>query len=239
MRLERDPLDLEAQAELEELIRERNVAQNMEMAMEHMPESFGRVIMLYIDCEVNRTPVKAFVDSGAQSTIMSQVRAAGGQDQIRHPPTPPASQACAERCGIMRLVDRRFAGEVRGAPHRLCRDPVRPPSVSPTQAVGVGKAKIIGRVHMAQIKIGRFFFPCTFTVLENQVRGPEAMPADTTGSEPRSLRLTARRAAAKTGKQLDFLFGLDMLKRFQVSIGPGRGPGCMPSFPAGPSSPTV
>lgn len=89
-----DPFDIEAQKQIAEEIRMSNVNQNMEIAMEYSPESFGKVVMLYINCKLDGHPVKAFVDSGAQMTFMSS--------------------ACAERCNIMRLLDHRWAGIAKG-----------------------------------------------------------------------------------------------------------------------------
>lgn len=139
-----DPFSEASQKRIADQISQKNIQANMDVAWEEMPEAFARVHMLYVNLEINNTPIKAFVDSGAQSTIMS----------VR----------CAERCGVMRLVDTRFAG----------------------MAVGVGSCKIVGKVHVAQMKLGNSFFSVSLTVLENN--------------------------------DVDFLFGLDMLKRHRCSI---------------------
>ena len=82
-----NPLDPRYQAKIAQEIQRKNIEENMEAAIEYTPESFSRVVMLYLEIRVNGVAVKALVDSGARSTIMSQ--------------------ACAERCHIMRLVDQR------------------------------------------------------------------------------------------------------------------------------------
>ena len=92
--LNADPFDMEAQAKIQAMIDQSNVNENYEQAMENTPEAFGSVIMLYVDMEVNGHPLKAFVDSGAQMTIMSL--------------------GCAQRLGLERLIDSRWQGVAKG-----------------------------------------------------------------------------------------------------------------------------
>lgn len=105
---------------------------------------------------------QAFIDSGAQMTIMSV--------------------PCAEKTGIM-------CGAPSALFH--CSPPCRPPPVRPRlrraapplhrpprsrlldkrfegTAVGVGTQKILGRVHQCPMKVGNHHLPCSVTVLEKE-----------------------------------------------------------------------
>lgn len=89
-----DPMSSEGQQAIEREIRQRQIQESFEVAMEHNPESFARVFMLFVPLEINGIPLKAFVDSGAQNTIISA--------------------KCAEKCRLDRLIDKRFAGVAKG-----------------------------------------------------------------------------------------------------------------------------
>ncbi|KAG5360486.1 DNA damage-inducible protein 1 [Yarrowia sp. B02] len=143
-RLYADPDNEDNQKRIMEIIRQENVEESYQNAMEHHPEMFVRTDMLYISCKINGHDVKAFVDTGAQMTILSE-------------------EFC-EKVGLTHMLDVKFAGIARG----------------------VGSGKILGRVHSVPLQIGSSFFPASVSVIE--------------------------------GDQLQFILGLDMLKRFQANV---------------------
>nr|CAJ2466220.1 unnamed protein product [Leishmania braziliensis] len=75
-------------------IQQQQIDENLANALEYTPEAFARVSMLYVPCTINKVPLKAFVDSGAQNSIMNK--------------------RTAEQCGLMRLVDVRMRGVAVG-----------------------------------------------------------------------------------------------------------------------------
>ncbi|CRH04044.1 DNA damage-inducible protein 1, putative [Plasmodium relictum] len=140
----KNPLSEDSQKYIYENIYKNQINSNLALAQEHFPEAFGVVFMLYIPVEINKNVVHAFVDSGAQSSIMSK--------------------KCAEKCNILRLMDKRFTGIAKG----------------------VGTKTILGKIHMIDIKIGNHFYAVSLTIIDEY--------------------------------DIEFIFGLDLLKRHQCSI---------------------
>ena len=92
--LNADQNDVEVQKKIEQLIKQKNIDENYQYAFEHLPETLVPVHMLYIKLEINKMQIVALVDTGAQSTIVSQYK--------------------AEKCGLMNLCDERFQGIAEG-----------------------------------------------------------------------------------------------------------------------------
>uniref|UniRef100_A0A1I8BMT4 Ubiquitin-like domain-containing protein n=1 Tax=Meloidogyne hapla TaxID=6305 RepID=A0A1I8BMT4_MELHA len=87
-RLMMDETSEEGQRYVAELIERQNIDFMHNFAMEHMPEAFIPVHMLYIRMKINNCPVIAFIDSGAQTSILSE--------------------SCAKRCNVLRMVDKQI-----------------------------------------------------------------------------------------------------------------------------------
>ena len=153
-RLRTNPNDMDAIEFFQKKESQKLIYQQYNEMMNEYPESFGKILMLYINVKINGHAIEAFCDSGAQATIMSK--------------------KLAQECQIDHLIDTRFAGT----------------------AVGVGTGVILGRIHLVQLQINdTYYFPCSVTVMDNPT------PASSTES------------GKPSGKEMPFLFGLDMMKR--------------------------
>ena len=131
--IQNNPENVENQRKIEQMIKNQQIGENLFYAQEENPELFIPVSMLYINISINKVKLVAFVDSGAQSTIMS----------IK----------CADKCGLTKLMDKRFQGIAKG----------------------VGTARIIGRIHAAPVEIGGTFFTFSFTIMDQSSIGADVL----------------------------------------------------------------
>ncbi|KAI3404548.2 DDI1 [Candida oxycetoniae] len=129
IRLQQDPDNPENQARILELIQQEAIEENMKLAWDISPESFTSVTMLHIKLKINGIEQIAMVDTGAAMTVISL--------------------EIAQKCGISRLIDKRFEG----------------------QAVGVGTQKIGGKIHSVPIEIDNtgIELPCSFYIVDTSV----------------------------------------------------------------------
>ena len=125
IRLQQNSFDPEAQKRIEEIINQQRLDALQKETYEHHPELFVSTEMLYINGSVNNEPVQVFMDTGAQTTVISK--------------------AFAVKANLMKNVDKRFAGLIKG----------------------VGEQKSLGRIWNFNLKIQGSFFPVTAVVLEH------------------------------------------------------------------------
>lgn len=123
-RLEQNPFDPESQKKIEAMIREKRLNELQNQTYEHHPELFVSTEMLYINATVNNTAVQVFVDTGAQTTVISK--------------------SFAVRANLMKNVDARFKGLIKG----------------------VGEQTSLGKIWNFSLKINGKLFPVSAVVLE-------------------------------------------------------------------------
>ncbi|PIL37721.1 hypothetical protein GSI_01415 [Ganoderma sinense ZZ0214-1] len=136
--LEADLFSPNVQWKVEETDQWQAVLGTLEHALEYPPSVSGGMPV-----EVNGRLVKPFIFSGVQSSyVLSRTtnRPSHSSDA-----TPPAFFSLLHS-RIMRFFDRLFSGI----------------------AQGVGTARILGRVHSAQLKLADLHLPCSFTIMEGR-----------------------------------------------------------------------
>jgi len=93
-RLESDQFNADYQKEIEKRIAEERHNKEIEKIYQENPELLVPTTMLYIPMKINDKDVQAFIDTGAQSTIMSK--------------------DFAENLGISKMIDTRYQGKAVG-----------------------------------------------------------------------------------------------------------------------------
>jgi Aspartyl protease len=197
MRYVQNPNDIEASEYVQKQERQTLIQEQYEYVMNEYPESVvGRVLMLYIPMKINGFPVSAFIDSGAQQTIMSL--------------------SLAKQCQIDQYIDTRMAGI----------------------AVGVGTGVILGRIHIVQIEITCtitkqiYYFPCSITVMDDpKPKSNHASKMLASGTARDNMQVDGDKTDVEDdvhdetvgGKEIPFLFGLDMLKRHLCCLDLSKG----------------
>lgn len=148
-RVEQNPYDIEAQKQIEEMIRQRNVNKNMNDAFKNAPEILKTTTLLFVKVFINNVMITALVDTGAQTSVMTE--------------------EASEKCNIGYLIDKRMVGT----------------------AVGVGITKIIGKIHLTDVKFGSKIYKASFTIIEKNPSSPSP---------------------------IEFIIGLDILKNLNCII---------------------